>query len=177
MSKKLVWSAAVSGAAFFLVGLFLGSSFSGNTGVAREGEDSLELRLEGKFTNPLLECEVGEARIAASKDDFTPELQDFVEELKKTTDIANIAVYFRDLNNGPVIGVNQTETYAPASLLKVPVMIAYLRWAEEDPRVLQEKILYKEAFDTGYQQQFAPLVPLEIGTSYTAKELIENMIT
>lgn len=165
----------LGGALLFVLGFFVGT-FSETTPNTEIDDSSPELRLEGKLTNPLLECEISASTIASRKEDFTPELEDFVEELKKSTEVSDIAVYFRDLNNGPVIGVNQQEPYAPASLLKVPVMIAYLKWSEDEPNVLDEHIFYEGPFDVGYQQQFAPLVPLQVGMSYSARELIENMI-
>lgn len=130
----------------------------------------------GKFTNPLLECEVGENTIASKKLDFTPEMKDFIDDTKEKYNINDIAVYFRDLNNGPIVGVNQGISFAPASLLKVPVMISYLAWSEEYPEVLEERILFEKPVNVGYVQQFAPSVPLEVGREYSAKELIEIMI-
>ncbi len=169
----LIKSAAVS--LCFIAGILIGRYLVPTVRVSDTIPGS-EIRIQGKFTNPLLECEVGGNSIASEKQDFTPELREFIDLLGETNHFENVAVYFRDLNNGPVIGINQNETYAPASLLKIPVMIAYLRWAEDDPRVLDEVIMYEKPVDLGYSQEFAPLVPLEIGETYSAKELIENMI-
>lgn len=140
------------------------------------GESELRLgALNGELTNPLLECEVAENSISARKEDFTPELNAFVEKLKSSAEVDSISVYYRDLNNGPIIGVGQSDNFAPASLLKVPVLISYLKWAEEKPGVLEEKITFTSPVDVGYVQQFAPSVPLEVGKTYTAKELLEIM--
>ncbi|MCR4274983.1 MAG: class A beta-lactamase-related serine hydrolase [Candidatus Campbellbacteria bacterium] len=175
MKKTNISLMYLGGVLLFVLGFFVGNI--SKTIPNRELSDfSSELRLGGKLTNPLLECEIAVSTITSRKEDFTPELEDFVEELKESTNISDIAVYFRDLNNGPVIGVNQQELYAPASLLKVPVMIAYLKWSEDEPDVLEERILYETPMDLGFTQEFAPLVPLEIGKTYSAKDLIENMV-
>ncbi len=130
----------------------------------------------GTLTNPLLECEIGQDTIASRKVDFSAELKEFVQETEIKNKVSDIAVYIRDLNNGPVIGVDQELSFAPASLLKVPLLIVYLKWSEDDPQVLDEKIVFREFADVGYTQKFAPVVPLELGKTYTAKELLENMI-
>jgi beta-lactamase class A len=135
-----------------------------------------ELRLGGNgFTNPLLECEVGRDAIASKKEDFTPELTKFVSGIKQKLNISGMSIYFRDLNNGPVIGIEHTDEFAPASLLKVPVLISYLKWSEDNPGVLDEQITFEKEVNVGYVQQFAPIVPLEVGKTYTARELLEHM--
>lgn len=158
-----------------LIGGILGSVvFKDSSGVA--GETELRLgALNGELTNPLLECELSESTIASRKEDFTPELTAFAGQLKQRLNLTDLSVYYRDLNNGPISGVDQGEQFAPASLLKVPVLIAYLKWAEEKPGVLDEKIFYESPVNVGYQQQFAPSVPLEVGREYTARELLEIM--
>lgn len=154
----------------FLFGFFFPRSSEVNeaTGEWRLGSDS--------FTNPLLECDLGEEALSSKKIDFTSELKHFVDDLKDEMGVEDISVYYRDLNNGPVFGINQEESFAPASLLKIPLLISYLRWAEDDPQVLEERILFDQYIDVGYQQEFAPSVPLVLGTTYTARELLEHMI-
>ncbi|MDQ5950064.1 MAG: beta-lactamase class, partial [Patescibacteria group bacterium] len=95
---------------------------------------------------------------------------------EQKNNVNDISVYVRDLNNGPVIGVDQNFSFAPASLLKVPMLIAYLKWSEDNPKILEEKFEFKKKIDVGYTQQFAPAVPLEEGKTYTAQELLESMI-
>ncbi len=154
----------------FLIGFFVPRS---NT----DEEPSSELRLgSSSLTNPLLECDLGETTIGSRKEDFTPDLVEFTESLKDRGDVSEIAVYYRDLNNGPVIGINQNIPFAPASLLKIPLMIAYLSWSETLPSVLDEQVRFEGAVDVGYQQQFAPSMPLEAGTTYSIRTLLERMV-
>lgn len=154
----------------FLLGFFLPNEDSVTTG-------SGEWRLgSSSLTNPLLECDLGEQALSGTKIDFTSDLRHFIDDLKEEMDIEDISVYYRDLNNGPVFGINQEESFAPASLLKIPLLIAYLRWAEDDQSVLEERILFESPVDVGYQQEFAPALPLVPGTTYTARELLEQMI-
>lgn len=159
---------------FFIIGIFIAPYIYSQSKSETGGE---EIRFNsGKFTNPLLECEIGEDTIASRKLDFSPQMAGFIEKLKKEKNISEMSVYFRDLNNGPIVGVNQNTSFAPASLLKVPVLIAYLSWSEDVPSVLDEKILFEAPVDVGYVQQFSPTVPLQIGQTYSARELLEIMI-
>lgn len=128
------------------------------------------------YTNPLLECDLGADTIASRKVDFTSELQSFTDALERAGGVEAVTVYFRDLNNGPTTYVAPEDRFAPASLLKVPVLIAYLKWSEENLGVLEEQIPYSVPFDFGYTQQFVPTEPLILGETYTARALLERMI-
>jgi len=162
--------------AAFFVGTILGATLFRYHST---GGGEFEVRLgaaEGDLTNPLLECEIAHDTIASRKEDFSTELTNFANQTKDTYGVSDLAIYYRDLNNGPISGVNQGETFAPASLLKVPVLIAYLKWSEEQPGVLEESIFYEAPVELGYQQQFAPSVSLEVGREYEVGELLEYMI-
>lgn len=135
-----------------------------------------EVRLgENKFTNPLLECEVnstvGEMEYKPSKSKITSYI---AGELNKKT-ITHASVYYRDLNNGPWFGVNERENFSPASLLKLPVLIAYLKQAEKTPEILEKKLIYKKV-SAPVEQNFIPVSPLLDAKEYTIDELLEHMI-
>ena len=120
----------------FLTGFFVPRSNRGE-------EASSELRLgSSSLTNPLLECDLGKTMIGSRKEDFTHDLIEFADRLKESGDVSEIAVYYRDLNNGPVIGLQRNIPFAPASLLKIPRLIAYLSWIETLPSVLDEKVRF-----------------------------------
>lgn len=87
-----------------------------------------------------------------------------------------MAVYYRDLNNGPWFGISENTDFAPSSLLKVPVMMAYFREAESNPAILEQKIKYSTQIAGVIPQNFEPKSPIVLGKTYTAEELIERMI-
>ena len=129
------------------------------------------------LTNPLLECDVGADSISSRKEDFSPELESFVDTLKTSTEVSDVAVYYRDLNNGPITSVNAGTFFAPASLLKIPIMMSYLSAAEDDPTILSREI----TFDTPSnllpdKQNMPPEQQIVLGTTYTAMDLIGFMI-
>ena len=129
-----------------------------------------------KFINPLLECDIQNNSLDRL---YIP----FEEKLKKSIDELNaekyqnkeFSVYFRDLNNGPWFGINPDADFTPASLMKVPLMIAYYKQAESDPSVLQKKIVIKQS-DADFSQNLVTGEKLKIGKEYTIEEAINFMI-
>lgn len=131
----------------------------------------------GTFTNPLLECEVASGTIDAPKSRFGRELTAYVEEVSKRYGITDIGVYYRDLNNGPTYGVGEDKEFAPASLLKVPVYLAFLKHAETDSSIMSRQITFDESMTlTSATQIIEPELRLHPGTTYTVAELLTRMI-
>lgn len=139
---------------------------------------SKQVRQMGSYTyiNPLLECDVAEGSIDAHKENFRPEMESFIDKLKEERSLTDVAVYFRDLNNGPTFGINQEQGFFPASLLKVPLMIAYFHWAEQNPSILKRSVSFDAPKDFGITPTILPREPLQVGAEYTIEELIERMI-
>jgi beta-lactamase class A len=141
---------------------------------------SVQVREYGKykFINPLLDCDVAEGTIDARKQNFKSELADYIDDELKKGKITDASVYFRDLNNGPTFGVNADAKYIPASLLKVPVMMAFYHLADDNPSVLEKKVRYDKEIDLGISgtQLIPPQKPLQVGKEYTIDELIHSAI-
>lgn len=127
-----------------------------------------------KYINPLLLC-LGDENHTFSE--FEPLKSSIVKVTTKAKDAGTIisaSVYFRDLTTGQWTGLDESDLYTPASLLKVPLYIAYLKRAETDPLVLKQKLYYEQ--EAG---QAPPLVSdpiLTSGHSYTIEELLKGMI-
>lgn len=128
------------------------------------------------YINPLLECEVAEGVLDVRKENFHADLEEYLAQLKKSNSLSDVAVYFRDLNNGPTFGIGEREEFFPASLLKVPVMMAYYRLSEDEPALLQQEIAYAVAKDFGITPTIKPRETLVTGQVYTVEELIRRMI-
>jgi beta-lactamase class A len=90
-----------------------------------------------RYISPLLEC-------ADSNNLYSHDLENKLNKIInnniKKGKVSLVSLYYRDLNNGPWIGINENEEFSPASLLKVPLMIAYLKMTETEPSILKEKI-------------------------------------
>jgi hypothetical protein len=146
--------------------------------VADRDAERREIRLSGyQFINPLLECEPnqssGEYRELRP---FKKAVQRVVDARLSAKDARTIAVYFRDLENGPWFGINEKTTFTPSSLLKVPLMMTILKQAEQNASVLQKKIRYDGREDMSKQQFFKPKETLRPGAWYTVDDLIFRMI-
>lgn len=85
-----------------------------------------------------------------------------------------VGVYVRNLNNGPWFGINENEHYSPASILKLPVLITYLKWIEKDSSIWDKKLLLGE--ETSETHYFAPSKNLIPGKEYTVRDLLNELI-
>jgi len=128
-----------------------------------------------QFINPLLECESSTISQDPNLTSLKESIQFIIDQEIDNKKISFGSVYYRDLNNGPWIGINANEYFSPASLIKVPVMIAYFKTAEIDPSILTKKIINNKTFDYS-QQNITPTQTLEIDKEYTIEDLIERMI-
>jgi beta-lactamase class A len=173
---------------FLLVGFFLGDShfFGLKKKVLSHGGDR---PMEGKawrggggggggeLTNPLLECEESEGLFQILPP-FDEDLGKLIEKLKREKKASEIAAYYRDLNNGVWIGFNEDAKFVPASLLKLPLMMAYFKAAESDPEIMTRKYALDAAADIHSfpGQNFPPEQIIRPGDFYPVRDLIQYMI-
>lgn len=143
-----------------------------------KGQQNVEVRQNGfEFINPLLECEVGEAELNQKYIPFEEEVKKLIQESVSDPEKSRmVSVYFRDLNNGPWFGMNENEDFSPASLLKVPLMIAYFKKAESDPAIFEKKLLFSGETRKGLSQNLKPGQSVENGKEYTVEQLMKLMI-
>jgi beta-lactamase class A len=130
-----------------------------------------------KLINPLLDCEGAEKSFVELLP-FKQKTSDFVNKINDADPTVDfMAVYFRDLNNGPWFGINEETDFIPASLLKVPVMMTFFKEAETDPEILKKEYTYHAADKTpSVQQEIPPAKRLEDGKSYSVEDLLYRMI-
>ena len=127
------------------------------------------------YISPLLEC-FSEKSDSPENYKLKQKIKDSIAEHISNKDITEASLYFRDLGNGPWIGINEDEKFTPASLLKVPVMITYYRLAEENPDVLKKEILITSDYEDKATPNIVPEKKAEIGKKYNVQTLIEYMI-
>lgn len=133
---------------------------------------------QSKFSliNPLLTCEVTLKKEFLEYMSLSDKVSRIIDTHKASKDIINASVYFHELNSGQWFNVAGNELYLPGSLLKVPIMIAYLKLAESNPDVLNMKYVYDGSYDLDSRQYFKPALILRKGQVYSVMELIERMI-
>ena len=128
-----------------------------------------------QFINPLLDCNSANISQDQNLTSLKKSIQFIINQKINNQKISFASVYYRDLNNGPWFSINGDEYFSPASLIKVPVLMAYLKEAENYPSLLSKKIIDTKPFDYS-QQNITPTQTLEINKEYTVEELIERMI-
>lgn len=180
MKKTLIIVSAIGlAAAAFSLGLFCTKK---NQPVEPPPNGNLELRQNNNnnnssynFINPLLEC--SEINNISNKkiNKIKSRVLNFITDDKKNSSDF-IAVYFRDLNNGPWFGVNEKENFTPKSLLKVPLLMCWLKIIEANPGIIEQKVFFEKSFPGQYWQYYKPKQEIEPGREYSVKNLIEAMI-
>jgi beta-lactamase class A len=89
--------------------------------------------------------------------------------------LRDAGIFFRDLRNGPTFGINELSAFAPASLLKLPLVFAYLNGEESVPGLIKRTVTYDGGF-TAPAQSIRPAVSIEAGREYTLETLLANTL-
>lgn len=132
------------------------------------------------FINPLLYIETDQ-RLFPELDVLDRSISVYVNAKKKDNVVNSVSTYFRYMNTGRWTGINEDETYEPSSMLKVAVMMAYVRKAmnkasASDTTVKEElskKLYYPGSDETG--QYYKATAYLQPGY-YSIQDLINDMI-
>jgi len=136
-----------------------------------------ETNSQYKYINPLLACIIPNSKEFFASSPLESKVNDLITQEEDGGKVKSVAMYYRDLTFGRWVGINEADKYDPASMLKVVIMIAFYKRAENDPKVLDQKILYtKKLADTIQDVQFQTPSVLKIGENYTVGKLIEAMI-
>lgn len=129
-----------------------------------------------KYVSPLLACGEVSNALPQTVENMREAVEDIVASETAAGNASEVAVYFRDLRNGPWFGVYDDTVFTPGSLLKVPMMMAYYKRLATDPGLAERKLLFNAP--AGYAQQNIRVAhPLMPGEEYTAGQLVERMIT
>ncbi|GAB7024896.1 hypothetical protein JCM15764A_01440 [Geotalea toluenoxydans] len=139
---------------------------------------SRRVRIAGfRFISPLLDVELPEGMsMRLEPIPFKNKVLDFVRQQTQTGRVSGMSVYFRDLFDGPWFGINEDAKFNAASMMKVPVMIAWLKRAEKDPRILDRQFYYDGKEDLTAMQDIKPRRAIAAGRKYTVEELLHYMV-
>lgn len=130
-----------------------------------------------ELTNPALNYEYGKSIMDNQEINLEKPLQDFIQEKMYNNETNHVSIYYRNLNNGNWFGINEKELFSPASLMKLPLLLVYLKKIEKDPSVREQKLTYVEdPIEAKYTQNIEPEKKLIDQKAYTIKELLEYMI-
>lgn len=165
----------------FVLGVFVGF-LAGYKGGALKVEAAISNTLEPikqfgtqySFVHPLLAYRTPEAVDFGEYDSLKSEYLS-MSRAAESAGVRRLSIYFRDLEIGRWVGLNQDDMYYPASLLKVPTMIAFYKKAEENPYLLKNTVVY----DPGVAPagQYLATSTLNAWQTYTIQDLVGHMIT
>lgn len=136
--------------------------------------NTTECKIDYTYVNDTAGCESKQVIKKHLYSELVEKLETYSKQQNSEGKSKLIAIYFRDLNRGPTFGINERENFAPASLLKVPLLMTVLNLAEENPVLLEKKASYSKLVTTQEQTTYVP--PLEKNTPYRIRELLERMI-
>lgn len=136
--------------------------------------DQIRLKTESGKISPLLLCSDVKENYFNTK--LTKRISSYINSVIDGEKVRDVSVYYRDLTNGSWTGVNQDDQYAPASLMKVPVMIAVYKKAENDVSILSKQLYYDGSIDLNKEEAIPPQKSIIPGRYYSVSELIMYMI-
>jgi len=171
-NKKFYFIVAIA----IILGILIGYQSKVYLESEEKTEEFTETRSGGyKFINPLLECDNFKKSKLLPLVKLEDELNSYIEKVIKEKKCSHVSVYFRDLNNGPWIGIGEDKIYSPASLLKVPILIAVMKKADANRSFLDIELPYDKRLDVNFDPNITDST-LQRGKSYTVYELTRRMI-
>jgi len=117
------------------------------------------------------------ANQAEESDEFAAtktKILSIVDENRKTGLLTSASVYLYSLSDGKWTYINPGELYNPGSMIKVPMLMTWLKESEANPSALEKKITYNS--DPAIPTQTFNSSSIKPGTAYSVKELLHYMI-
>ncbi len=135
------------------------------------------IREKGKYDliSPLLLC--GPKDTLRESRALERKIENIISLKKASGELTTSGVYLRELDSGVWAGVNADAEFSPASLLKLPTMIAYFKYAERVPEILSKQVFYQDRLHQNKKEYFKPTDRILPGNSYSIEDLIRAMIT
>lgn len=142
---------------------------------------SAEVRLDNTeytYINPLLDYQnESNPLLRGAINDLEETLKAYFDDMTAAKKVRSVSLYYRDLNNGPWFSVNSDIEFTPASLLKIPLLITYLKLSEVDPAIMEASIPYNEPLtDVPDHNLTDTPSSITVGKTYTVRQLLETMI-
>lgn len=131
-----------------------------------------------QYINPSFVCSSGNSIDKKNYTAFQSKLIDYIQSKKDSGDASLVSIYFRDLKNGPTLGIDERTDYSPASLLKLPLLLTYYRFEESHPGTLDIKVGFdvQKPSPDDLIQLIKTQYPIQPNTPYKISELLDHMI-
>jgi len=101
-------------------------------------------------------------------------IETLVADKQKNGTLTNASVYLRDFKKGNWMSFQGKVPFHPGSLVKVPILISYLKFEEHRPGILNAPVTFEAGQYIPSQSYNSKQI--EVGKTYTIKELLEYMI-
>ena len=138
-----------------------------------------------KFIDPLLACDIGTEDAFPEFAPIKQSLQTLINQEESKDTVESISVYVRSMRGARWFEINGDQIYAPASLLKVFIMMAYYKEAEDvsavkdvtQSDVLQRQVVFQGSPNPAVDDTPGEVIPhLISGQTYSINEVINQMI-
>ena len=126
------------------------------------------------FASPLLLTD----NLEQSKNlsDLKSEINLLIENKKSTGEITTASVYVRRLSDSNWFSLNDEQTYTPASLMKVPIMMTFLKRSQKEPGLLEREIFFNPEWVKYAPSQSFTEKQIAPGKTYKMKDLLYAMV-
>jgi beta-lactamase class A len=129
------------------------------------------------FINPLIGGLSAPATDVGIYSDIKDEIVSYLDDEKVKGNLYDDSFYFRDMGTGLWFGINESATFFPASLFKLPVAIAVYKEIETDPTLLKKSLVYSaDISNKNSDVQLNSQSILIIGKAYTIEDLVQIML-
>lgn len=127
-----------------------------------------------QFTAPLVEC-AAEGEVPGLSD-IQAAAQRVLDDARAAGALSDVAVYYQDLDRGGAFEIAGAGPFAPASLVKIPVLIAVLAYEEGEPGFMDVLRPFPGGGESRGRQMRRPNVDMIKGRDYTGWRFAEAMI-
>lgn len=128
-----------------------------------------------RYINAELRCKSKQIVDKRGYIELKQDLLKFIQEKKKENVITDVSIYFRDLQNGPTLGIDEYSQFSPASLLKLPLLLAYYNLRENQPDLFEKQLIIKN-LEKELTQSILPKESIQLNKTYSINDLLNYMI-
>jgi len=168
--KKVHRKIKLSWILLFLIALSLSANIFFILKTVDNGSSKEFFRLTNPLVSPNIDTNIQNSSIILHYNGLKTTLEGEIAEYNAT---GNVGIFIQDAKTGSWLGINERERFTPASLLKVPVMMAILKKVDAGEIRLDDKVtILEEDADPYYGQVYQ-----EVGNQMKIIELLEQMVT
>ncbi len=173
--------AAAIYAAVFVLGagsmwLLIGHPSSAAMAQALRGKMVRENDSAYSLVNPVLLCDTGTEEAFPELRPLKDTMSALIASQVTSDSVDNVSLYLRSLKSGRWFEINGDEKYSPASMLKVFVMMAYDKEAEDDSSVLQKFVSFEASPNPAADTPGQIIPHLVGGRTYSVEALLRQMV-